>query len=212
MKFWTPSELLRVLSEAKKVSARNHLCVLLAYKHGLRASEVCRLKLQDVRGGRVDCKRLKGSLHTNRPMESHENPLLDEKTALYAYLRERGDNPSPYLFVSRLTDSARRKYAERRTADVAGRELDRPVTGISRDTVADIFEDAAFHAGIEPGRRNPHTAKHTLGALAYRAGVDTLALQQLLGHRDLKATAVYAGVTQDEAHVKAQSAMSAIFA
>jgi integrase len=212
MKFWTPSELLNVLSEAKKVSARNHLVVLLAYKHGLRATEVCRLTLQDVRGGRVDCKRLKGSLHTNRPMESHVNPLLDEKTALVDYLRERGDNSSPFLFVSRLSDSARRKYADRRTADVAGRELDRPVTGLSRDTVGDIFQDAAFHAGIEAGRRGPHTAKHTLGALAYRAGVDTLALQQLLGHRDLKATAVYAGVTQDEAHVKAQSAMSAIFA
>ncbi len=30
----------------------------------------------------------------------------------------------------------------------------------------------------------------------YRAGVDTFALQQLLGHPDVKATTVYAGVTR----------------
>jgi len=34
----------------------------------------------------------------------------------------------------------------------------------------------------------------------------------LLGHRDIKATSMYTHVTQDEAHVKARSAMSAIFA
>ncbi|MGB7729586.1 MAG: tyrosine-type recombinase/integrase [Candidatus Acidiferrum sp.] len=43
MKYWTPDELLRILAEAKKVSARNHLVVLLAYKFGLRATELCRL-------------------------------------------------------------------------------------------------------------------------------------------------------------------------
>jgi len=212
MKFWQPQELLNVLTEARKVSARNHLVVLLAYKHGLRATEVCRLTLRDVQGGRLDCKRLKGSLHTNRPLESDDNILLDEKKALAAWMRERGSDASPFLFTSRLSSDARMRYADRRTADVAGREKSRPVSGISRDTVADIFEDACFHAGIERGRRNPHAAKHTLGALAYRAGVDTLALQQLLGHKDLKATSVYAGVTQDEAHLKARSMMSAVFA
>jgi type 1 fimbriae regulatory protein FimB len=188
MKYWKPNELLDVLSEARKVSNRNHLLVLLAYKHGLRASEVCALRLRDIAHGRLDCQRLKGSLHTNRPLESDSNILLDEKRALASYMAERGDVETDVLFVSRLGK------------------------GMTRRAVYDIFEDATFSAGIEPGRRNPHCAKHTLGALAYRAGVDTFALQQLLGHRDAKATAIYAGVTQDEAHDKARSAMSAIFA
>jgi site-specific recombinase XerD len=83
---------------------------------------------------------------------------------------------------------------------------------MTRDAVGDIFEDAAMRAGIERGRRNPHIAKHTLGSLAHRSGVGLLDLQQLLGHRDIKATSMYTHVTQDEAHVKAKSAMSAIFA
>jgi integrase len=212
MKYWKANELLNVLQAARNHSVRNWLVVLLSYKHGLRASEVCRLTLKDVRHGRLDCKRLKGSLHTNRPLESDQNPLLDENAALAAWLQERGDDSSPFLFTSRLSADARQKCAASRTADVPGRMKDRPVTGISRDTVGYIFESAAIAGGLEPGRRHPHCAKHTLGALAYRAGVDTFALQQLLGHKDAKATSIYAGVTQDEAHEKAKSKMSCIFA
>src|SRR5258707_578691 len=102
MKYWQPNELLAVLAEAKKKSARNHLIILLAYKHGLRATEVCRLKLEDVQDGRIDVKRLKGSLHTNRPLESDDNALLDEKRSLTAYMREREDIGSVFLFTSRL--------------------------------------------------------------------------------------------------------------
>src|SRR5216684_3634216 len=149
MKFWQPAELLRVLEQAKKKSARNHCLVLLAYRHGLRATEICRLTLGDVADGRLDCKRLKGSLHTNRPLESDPNILLDEKRALASYVVERGDVETDVLFVSRLGK------------------------GMTRRAVYDIFEDATASAGIEPGRRNPHCAKHTLGALMYRAGVDT---------------------------------------
>jgi type 1 fimbriae regulatory protein FimB len=211
-KYWTPDELLKVLAEARKASPRNHLIVLLGYKHGLRASEIARLRLKDVASGRLDCKRLKGSLHTNRPLESDDNVLLCEKRALAAYLSERPTDGSPFLFVSRLSVKARERAANRRTdADRWGNDVDRTARGISRDAIAEIFEDATFRAGIEPGRRNPHCAKHSLGAHLYRAGVDTFALQQILGHRDAKSTAVYAGVTQDEAHVKARSAISAIF-
>jgi site-specific recombinase XerD len=212
MKYWTPQELLKVLAQAKKVSDRNHLVVLLAYKHGLRASEVCRLTLKDVQHGRLDCKRLKGSLHTNRPLEADSNPLLDEKASLTAWLRERGTDCSPFLFTSRLSSDARMKYADSRTSNVPGRMLNRPITGISRDTVASIFDHAATYANIEPGRRHPHMAKHTLGRHAYTSGVSLLDLQQLLGHRDIKATSMYTHVTQDEAHIAAKSKMAAIFA
>src|SRR6266849_10758552 len=160
MKYWQPVELLRVLEQAKKKSARNHCLILLAYKHGLRATEICRLKITDVANGRLDCARLKGSLHTNRPLESDPNILLDERKALAAYLSERPTDESPFLFVSRLSAKARERAAERRTdADRWGDEIDRTARGISRDAIAEVVEDATFRAGIEPGRRNPRCAK-----------------------------------------------------
>ncbi len=44
----TPGELLSVLKAARARSARDWAMVLLAYRHGLRASEVCGLKLADM--------------------------------------------------------------------------------------------------------------------------------------------------------------------
>lgn len=188
LKYWKPNELLSVLTEARKESPRNHCLILLAYKHGLRASEVSKLTLEDVRGGRLDCQRLKGSLHTNRPLESHTDPLLDENKALAAWIRERGDSTSIFLFTSRLGSA------------------------MTRRAVYNIFEDAAAAAGIEAGRRNPHMAKHTLGALGYRSGIDVVALQQLLGHKDIKATSFYTSLSQDEAHAIGTAKLSAVFA
>jgi len=212
MKYWTPEELLRILSEAKNVSNRNWLVVLLAYKFGLRATELCRLTVKNVQNGRLCCVRLKNSIPCDRPLESHENFLLDEKRALAAYLRER-EGEGPWLFTGRVSQSARERMAANRTSSKAERSLDvTPVTGISRFTVTDIFEDACMKAGIEPARRSPHKAKHTLGRHAHVAGVDVFELRQLLGHRDIKSTSHYVEVTQDEAHAVAKSAMASLFA
>lgn len=192
MKYWQTNELIKVLAEAKKESARNHLIVLLAYKHGLRASELVNLKLTDVSHNRCDVKRLKGSEHTNQPLESNANPLLDEKQALAAYLRVRPDTTSIFLFVSEFGS--------------------RCGSGLSRRSIHNIFEDAAAAAGIEPGRRNPHCAKHTLGTLLYKGGADILVIKKLLGHKDLKASACYIELTADEAYSKGTSALSQVFA
>jgi len=211
MKYWTPEELLRILTEARKVSVRNHLVVLLAYKFGLRATELCRLTVKDVQNGRIACKRLKNSIPLDRPLDSNANTLLDERRALSAWLRER-DGEGPWLFTGRVCQAARERMAANRTSAKEERSLDStPVTGITRFTVTDIFEDACMHAGIEPARRSPHKAKHTLGKHAHNAGVDVFDLRMLLGHRDIKSTACYVDITQDEAHVKAKSKMASLF-
>ena len=62
----TPEELLSVLKAARSRSARDWAMILLGYRHGMRASEVCGLKLADVdlKTSSVSIRRLKGSLHT----------------------------------------------------------------------------------------------------------------------------------------------------
>lgn len=213
MKYWTPVELLRILAEAKKVSCRNHLLILLAYQHGLRATELCRLTLKNVSNGRIDCRRLKGSLHTDQPLESNSNILLDEKRALQAYLRERGNSSEPFLFLGRVSQAARERWAGRRRSTLPERQLTTtPVTGISRFTVTDVFEDAGMRAGIERGRRKPHAAKHTLGKTMYLANVSLLEMRLRLGHQDIKSTSHYVELSQDEVANRVRGKMAAIFA
>ena len=48
LKFLTQTELRRLLDQAKKESKRDYAIFLLAYRHGLRASEVGLLHVDDV--------------------------------------------------------------------------------------------------------------------------------------------------------------------
>jgi integrase len=57
-----PAEVLSVLKAAKAKGKREWAMVLLAYKHGMRASEVCNLRVHDIdlKNGSIVVDRLKG--------------------------------------------------------------------------------------------------------------------------------------------------------
>jgi integrase len=84
----TPEEMLRVLKVARQRSTRDWAMILLAYRHGMRASEVCGLEMRDLdmRNGCITIRRLKGSLTSIQPLYQHRGmPLLDEIVALRAW-------------------------------------------------------------------------------------------------------------------------------
>jgi integrase len=95
VKFLSQDELRRLLRAID--SKRDYAIILIAYRHGLRASEVGMLQTDDIdwKQYRLRIQRLKSSLtgvHALRP---------DELKALKAYLKER-DSAAPTLF-SRAT-------------------------------------------------------------------------------------------------------------
>jgi integrase len=68
--------------------------ILLAYRHGCRASEICNLRLDDVKRQAITIRRLKGSMYTVQPLYPHRGvPLVDELAALRSYLRDREAEP-----------------------------------------------------------------------------------------------------------------------
>jgi len=189
MQYLETNELLSVLGEANKLGAREALMFCLAYRHGLRASEIARLTLDDVQHGQINIVRLKGSNHTVQPLYSHAIPALDEISLLAQYLRVRGDaDGSRILFISRQG------------------------SGLSRQQIYNLFADCAFAAGIGPGRRNVHILKHSLASHLIRNGASVAYVQQLLGHKDAKSTLCYTHITQKEAAVVANKVMGSIFA
>ncbi|RFT90804.1 tyrosine-type recombinase/integrase, partial [Adlercreutzia equolifaciens] len=48
MKALSPEQVERILKIAADRSRRDHAMILLAYKHGLRASEICGLNMADL--------------------------------------------------------------------------------------------------------------------------------------------------------------------
>jgi integrase len=69
MTFLTPEETLAVLKAARARSVRDWAMILLAYRHGLRASELVGLKLADVdlKAGSISVRRLKGAVSASWP-------------------------------------------------------------------------------------------------------------------------------------------------
>ena len=74
-----PAEVLAVLRAAKAKGAREWSMIVLAYKQGLRASEVCNARLGDVdlKNGSIVVERLKGSLRTTQALTEHRGELPD---------------------------------------------------------------------------------------------------------------------------------------
>ena len=190
MAYLSPEEVLAVLKAARERATRDWTMVLLAYRHGLRASEVCGLKLSDIdlKAGSISIRRLKGSLQTTQPLYSHRGqPLLDEMAALRAWLRERRSDGSDYLFTSQK-----------------GGKLDR--TQFFR-----LFRACAEVAGLPPEKRHPHVLKHSLASHLVAGNVNLALIRQALGHRSITSTMQYVGTSDGQAAEAAQAALMRLY-
>ena len=166
--FMTPRELLMVLDVARGRRTRDWCMILIAYRHGLRTEEVCGLTLHDVKNGLLSVQRRKGSLKTVQPLcRDRREPLLDEVSALRAWLKERPDDGSDALFTSQK-----------------GGALDR--TQFFR-----IFQGIAKTAGLPASKRHPRVLKYSLASHLLAGKTDLTVVTQILGHRSITSTMQY---------------------
>lgn len=191
--YLSSEQVLSILEVAAKYGTRELAMFSLAFQHAMRASEIANLKLADIKNGQILVRRCKKSLQTRQPLQTHSSPLLNEPAILEAWLAERPETDSPYLFTSRETTEVGAKP-------------------ISRKTVYNLFNDIAREAGIPAGMRNPHQLKHAICALLTRQGVTLAYVQQTAGHANVTSTVRYTHVSQTEAAAKVSGVMSAVYA
>jgi site-specific recombinase XerD len=190
MTILSPEEMLNLLKAARKRSTRDWAMILLAYRHGLRASEVCALKLSDLdlKAGSISIRRLKGSLHTIQPLYQHRGqPLLDETAAVRAWLRKRFRDGSDYLFTSQKGGK------------------------LSRIQFFRVFQKVAELAGLSAEKRHPHVLKHSLASHLVAGNANLALIRQALGHRSIKSTMAYIGTTDAQAAEALQRALMGLF-
>ena len=123
MKSLTQDEMLKKLRVASN-NRHNLAMILLGFKHGMRASEVCGLELKDLdlKNDEITIRRLKGSLKTTQPVTDIQAQLLSsEKRVLRAWLEERGNHPSRYVFTTQKSGKMHRSQLHRVFADIAER-------------------------------------------------------------------------------------------
>jgi len=160
--------LLRAFDLGTPAGVRDYALVLLAARLGLRAQEITQLRLQEVdwQAGTLCLQRTKGR-------RARLLPLLPEVArALRRYLRTVRPNSSlPEFFLGLHAPRA-----------------------LGRDTVSTAVVAAFGRAGLAVRRPGPHLLRHTLATRLLARGVSLKAIADLLGHRALHTTMIYAKV------------------
>ena len=177
IQFLTQSEM-RALFDAID-SKRDYAIFLLAYRHGLRASEVGMLHTADLdlKQYRLRIHRLKNSLEGLHPLQP------DEVKALKAYLKERASN-APALFLSRNT------------------------TPISRRRLDELIKHYGELAAIPESKRHFHALKHSIATHLLDAGADLRFVQDWVGHVSIRNTVIYAQLTRRRRDEEARKVFS----
>jgi type 1 fimbriae regulatory protein FimB len=135
------------------------------FRHGLRVSEACRLKLDqvDTESRVLHVTRLKGRLSTTHPLRG------DELRAISAWLKERARmKPAGKTFFV----SEQRKPLHRSTVNLALRKY------------------GALAALPAPARPS-HMLRHACGFAPADQGADTRLIQDYLGHWNIQHTVRY---------------------
>jgi integrase len=141
---------------------RDATMILVAFRHGLRASELVDLRWDqvDFGGGVLHVRRVKNGTPNTHPLTGRE---------LRALRRLKREAPaSPFVFVS-----------ERQTP-------------FSTAGFARMIERAAVVARLDALKVHPHMLRHGTGYALTNQGLDTRTLQAYLGHRDIRNTVRYA--------------------
>ncbi|OYT60480.1 integrase [Euryarchaeota archaeon ex4484_178] len=162
-KYLSEDEVKRLL-EAAKENPRDYAIVSLLAYSGLRVSELCNLKLEDVDfSGRIIYVRSgKGDRDRIVVVSPH---VID---AIQDYLLTRDDDME-YIFSSQKSER------------------------ISRVQVFRLVKKYAKKAGIKK-EVTPHVLRHTLATTLLRRGVDIRFIQQFLGHSSVATTQIYTHV------------------
>lgn len=163
--YLTQDELKRLFRVIERPEHRT--LFLVAYRHGLRASEVGLLKVGDVdfEAGRLTIRRLKASLPGLHSIEADEARMLKAQVKLAAGNRERP-----------LFPSNRKK-------------------GIGRRMLDYLMKKYARAAGLPAAKQHFHCLKHSIATHLLEAGQDVAWVQDWLGHADINNTLIYAKLT-----------------
>ena len=158
--YLTEDEVERILRHA--ANERDRLMILMAYRHGLRVSELINMTWRqlDLDAGRLEVRRAKGG-------EDGQHPIGGREIRGLRKLRRQQPVDARYVFVT-----------------------DRTGAPMTRNGFYKLLEKAAKTVGLDDV--HPHLLRHACGFKLVNDGMDTLSLAAYLGHANIQNTKRYA--------------------
>ena len=172
-------------TDKRRHAVRNRAMIYLAEYCGLRATEVCNLKIDDydTTTSSIYCTRLKqGNNNTIRIIDHRVLAALND----YLDIRETYYTNSEYLFVSQRG------------------------TAMSRKSLDKIMKYHCARVDIPENKRHFHTPRHTRAVELAEFGFDTKDIQWWLGHKRIGTTTIYMRFTtkqQEDIYTKLARAL-----
>jgi integrase/recombinase XerD len=149
--------------------------VELAYASGLRISELTGLTLAALaRDPAYLIVKGKGGKERLAPLNETARAAVKAYLAARPQFLPKGDKANPWLFPSH---GAGGRLTPRRFAQ--------------------LLDEAAADAGIDPARVSPHVLRHAFATHLLEGGADLRVVQTLLGHADIATTQIYTHVASD---------------
>ena len=165
----TEGEIQRLINACEDntlIGKRDRAAIELAYGTGMRASELCSLKLKDIdRGGGLIFTRGKGDKERCIPYVGGVRKVVDEYIEDH---RPKLDKlKQPWLLLTKSGKKMRREFLWR------------------------LLRKRGRQAGIASSRLHPHVLRHTFATHLIRKGMDQRTLQEILGHSSILTTEKY---------------------
>jgi integrase/recombinase XerD len=149
--------------------------VEMAYASGLRISELTALPLATLaRDPAYLIVKGKGGKERLAPLNDTARAAVRAYLEIRARFLPAGAKANPWLFPSRG-----------KTGRLTPRRF------------AQMLDEAAMDAGIDPARVSPHVLRHAFATHLLEGGADLRVVQTLLGHADIATTQIYTHVTSD---------------
>lgn len=167
-RFLTGKEVQAMMHAARngQTGERDYCLILLAFRHGMRISELLDLHYRDLdlAEGRINIRRLKNGFSTIHPL------MADECEAI------------------RRWSQSRQTWKDAKNSDALF--ISRRGTPLSRQQAYRIIRTAGVEAGTAT-QTHPHMLRHACGYELAERGADTRLIQDYLGHRNIRHTVRY---------------------
>lgn len=171
---WIPPEdvehLLNSCDQSTSTGQRDYAILLLLARLGLRSGEVVNMTLDD-----IDWEA--GEIRVSGKSRRHDRLPLP---------KDVGEALAKYLCQGRPRRCSTRRVFVRMRAPLRGL--------MGRGAIYSMVQRAFDRAELHPSHKGPHTLRHSLATNMLRKGASLSEIGQILRHRDLATTQIYAKV------------------